>query len=248
MAALAALIVAWLAVPAAVPIYDSGNFADEPYRYANPPAGSQQKALPTPATATMAVRNGVNTAAFANSQEVGPQISVYIPAGSLKAPDGATSITITASPSAPVPPLPKDGPIVTNVYTVTATASGGGTVTVIGTGDNQTPTLQMRAPTAKQPGPTFETRVDGGWKRAQTVRVGQDIYQTFAPQLGVWALVQGKVSAAAGGGMSTTQVVLLVVGIAILAIVGIIVLIRIVRSRSAPPAGAPARRGTGARR
>lgn len=225
--ALALLLGAWLVAPAVIPLYDSAFGSDEPYRYVDPPPGyTKQKGPPTTATAAVTVPNGVSTAAFANSQEVAPQVSVYVPAGSLKAPPGTATITLTATPSAPKPPLPSDGTIVTNVYTITATAPGG-PVTVAGTNDNQRPTLQMRAPTSKQPGPTFENLVGGKWKPAETIRVGQDVYQTFAPQLGVWALVQQK---AGGGGLGGLQLVMLVVGIAILVVVGIIILVRFVRS------------------
>jgi hypothetical protein len=227
VAALALLLGAWLVSPAIVPLYDSAFGSDEPYRYVDPPPGyTKQKGPPTPASGPVAVTNGVSGAAFANSQEVGPQVSVYVPAGSLKAPPGTTSITLTATPTAPKPPLPGDGTIVSNVYTITATAPGG-PVTVAGTGDNQTPTLQMRAPTSKQPGPTFENLVDGKWKSAETVRVGQDVYQTFAPKLGVWALVQQKAGGSALGG---GQLVMLVLGIVILVVVGIIIVVRFVRS------------------
>jgi hypothetical protein len=231
LAAVAVLLVAWLVAPAAVPIYDGGPQADEPYRYVDVPNGWSQKGAPTTAKFPVPVRNGLSTAGFANSAEFGPQVSVYVPAGSLQAPAGATTITVTATPSAPTPPLPTDGKVVTNVYTIAATAPGGD-VTFVGKGPSQTVTLQMRAPSARQPGPTFEHLVGGHWQRSQTIRVGQDIYQTFAPQLGAWALVQTKTS----GGGSGVNVPLLVTGIAVLVLAGIIVGVRVTRSRGAAPA------------
>jgi hypothetical protein len=174
------------------------------------------------------VRNGVSTAAIVNSAESGPQVSIYVPPGSLQAPPGATRITITATPSAPKAPLPSDGAIVGDVYTITATAPGG-PVVIVGKGQSQTPTLQMRAPTAQQPGPTFE-RFDGKkWTSSETIRVGQDRYQTSAPQLGVWALVQQSTG---GSGLGGVQLVMLVLGIAILVVVVIIVVVRVARSPS----------------
>lgn len=227
-AAIAILLGAWLIWPAVVPLYDGPGNPDEPYRYVDAPAGSKQSGPPTTATAAVAVRNGVNTAAIVNSAEQGPQVSVYVPPGSLQAPPGATSITVTATPSAPKPPLPSDGTLVGDVYTIAATAPGG-PVTTIGKGESQTPTLQMRAPTAKQPGPTFE-RFDGKkWTPSETIRVGQDRYQTSAAQLGMWALVQqGSGSSGLGGG----QLVMLVLGIAILVVVVIIMVVRITRGRA----------------
>lgn len=227
VAALAVLLAAWLISPAVVPLYDGPGNPDEPYRYVQVPPGSKQKGPPTTATAPVAVRNGVNNAAIVNSAEVGPQVSVYVPPGSLQAPPGAGSITITATPSAPKPPLPSDGVIVGDVYTITATAPEG-PVIIIGKSQNQTPTLQMRAPTAQQPGPTFE-RFDGKkWTSSETIRVGQDRYQTSAAQLGVWALVQ---QSGGSSGLGGAQLVMLVLGIAILAVVVIIVVVRMARSR-----------------
>jgi hypothetical protein len=240
-AAIALLIGAWVVSPSVMPLYDGPGAPDMPYRYVVRPAGdTQQTPAPTDATASIVVRNGVSTAAFANSQESCPQISVYIPAGSLRAPAGATQIQLSATPSAPKAPLPTDGTIVSNVYTITATASGG-SVAIIGKGDNQTPTLQMRAPSTRQPGPTFETFDGKNWKSSETIRVGQDIYQTFAPKLGVWALVQQR-TGGGGSGLGGAQLAMLVIGIAILVVVGIILVVRLARSPAEPPARSPGKR------
>lgn len=242
--AVALLTGAWLVSPAVVPIYDGPGQPDQPYRYVvRPPGDTKQTPDPTSATATMPIRNGVNTAGLAYSGESGPQVRVYVPPGALQAPPGATSVQLTATPSAPQAPLPSDGTIVGNVYTIAVSAPGG-PVTIIGSNDDQTPTIQMRAPTANQPGPVFEHFDGKKWTQSETIRAGQDIYQTAARQLGVWALVQLK-----GGGSSLggAQLAMLVIGIVILAIVGIIMVVRIARSRSAPPARAPAKR-SGARR
>jgi len=230
VAAFALLIGAWLLSPAVMPLYDGPNNPDERYRYVSPPPGYPATKPATTATASAGVRDGVNADAVQlASQEQGPQVSVYVPAGSLRAPAGATTIQVTATPSAPQPPLPADGTIVGDVYTVTASAPGGD-VTVIGKGDNHTPVIQMRAPTGRQPGPVFETFDGKKWRASETIRVLQDVYQTFAPKLGVWALVQQNTTASAGIGGA--QLVMLVLGIAILAIVGIIVVVRLMRSRA----------------
>jgi len=244
-AAIVLLVGAWVVSPSVLPLYDGPGQPDQPYRYVVRPAGDTQKTpAPTSAQTSIVVRNGVSVAAFVNSLESGPQISVYIPAGSLQAPPGASRIQLTATPSAPKPPLPADGQIVSNVYTISATASGG-SVNIVGKGDNQTPTLQMRAPTSQQPGPTFETFDGKKWTSSETIRVGQDIYQTFAPKLGVWALVQQKT----GGGSTFggAQLVMLVLGITILVVVGIILVVRLTRPSAARPAKAP-RKGAQARR
>lgn len=231
LAALAALTLAWLVAPAAVPIYDGVGNPDEPYRYLNPPAGAKKTPPPTVAKATLSVTAaGLNNAAYANSAEVGPQVVYYVPNGALKAPDGATGITVTATPVAPSPPLPADGTIVGNVYRIAATTSKGDAV-VVGRGVTQLPTLDMRAPSGKQPGPVFEHVVAGAWQHSATLRIGVDIYQTSAGAFGDWALVQlkdqpGKSSGGINGG-------LLAAGIAVLVLVVLISAIRLSRSRRA---------------
>ena len=235
VASFAALLVAWLLAPAVVPIYDGVSFPDEPYRYVQSPDGKPTKP-PTTAKATVQVNaQGLSAAAYSNSAEQGPQIVLYVPAGSLKAPAGATSIQVSETPLAPSAPLPTDGTIVSNVYRVAATAAAG-PVQIVGKSENQLPTLQMRAPSAKQPGPVFEHRTSSGtWQRADTLRVGQDIYQASAPQFGDWALVQltsaPKTSGAGNGG--GINVGLLAAGIGLLALAGIILAIRMSRSRRA---------------
>ena len=80
------MLVAWLVAPAVVPIYDGIRNPDEPYRYVQPPNGKTTKA-PTAAKATVSVNAaGLSGAAYSNSFENGPQIVLYIPAGSLQAP------------------------------------------------------------------------------------------------------------------------------------------------------------------
>jgi len=226
VAAVAALLAAWVLAPSAVPIYDGLSNPDEPYRYVQPPPDAKAKKPPTTARTSLPVRSGLTAAAYANSAETGPQISLYLPAGAIRAPGGASSVVVSAEPMAPSAPLPRDGAIVTNVYRITATA-GGTQAAVVGTG-NQEPTLQMRAPDARQPGPVFERRTATGWERMKTLRVGNDIYQTQAPAFGDWALVRLASSKSSGGGLNMG---LLAGGIAFLALAGIIITIRAVRSQ-----------------
>ena len=234
LAGFGVLLVAWLAVPASVPIYDGAGFPDEPYRYVLSPNGTPTKA-PTAAHATIAVNaQGLSNAGYSNSAEQGPQIVLYVPAGSLQAPSGATSIAISETPLAPSAPLPTDGTIVTNVYRVAATTAQG-PVQIVGKNENQIPTLQMRAPTSRQPGPVFEHRSATGWTRVATLRVGTDIYQASAPQFGDWALVQlnaAPKTATGKSGGGGVNIGLLVSGIAVLVLAGIILTIRVARTRN----------------
>ena len=227
--AVLALLGAWLLAPAAVPIYDGIGNPDEPYRWVQPPAGtSPSKKAPTTATVTLPVAHGVNGAGYANTKETGPQISVYFPAGALRVPGNATSVTVTAKPVAPNGPAPDGGEYASNLYSVTATA-GGADVPIVGKG-NQAPTLQMRAATVAQPGPVFERLDNGKWTQGQTLRVGNDIYQTTASAFGDWALIRPKAAASTGdsGGIN---VGLLAAGIAVLVLAGVIATIRTVRMR-----------------
>jgi hypothetical protein len=229
--AIAALTVGWLVAPAATPLYDGPLQPDEPYRYVAPPPGSPHTPPPTTATATLTVTNGRNDAGYANSSEVGPQISVYMPPTSLAIPFGASSVKLTATPEAPTRPLPTNGTIVTNVYRIAATTPAG-PARIVGTG-NAAPTMQMRAPSGRQPGPKFEHLTSSGWVQSKpTLRVGNDIYQTQFNALGDWALVQLGGSGAtksSSGGIAGNP--LLWVGIALLVLAGIVIAIRTSRLR-----------------
>jgi hypothetical protein len=224
-----AILLAWVLAPAIAPIYDGIGNPDEPYRWVKPPANAKTTKTPTTAQKVVAINNGFSTAQFANTGETGPQLSLYLPPKALQVPAGATSITVEAKPLAPAAPLPKDGTILGNVYHLTATANGQ-PVSVVGTGPSE-PSLQMRAPSAQQNGPVFEHRTATGWQRTRTIRVGLDIYQTQAPALGDWALVQLASSSSGGGGGINWG--LLGGGIAVLAVAILVLIVRLVRTSAA---------------
>ena len=223
---LLALLAAWLVAPAAVPIYDGIGNPDEPYRFVQSSSGGK---APTGAQVVLPVSKGVNAAGYANSKETGPQISIYFPAGALRVPSGASSVTVAAQPVAPSGPAPDGGSFASNVYRLTASA-GGQDVTIGGTG-NQAPTLQMRAAAVKQPSPVFERFDNGKWTRGSALRVGNDIYQTQVAAFGNWALVWPKASASSNGSGGGINVGLLAAGISVLLLAGLIGVIRTVRLR-----------------
>ena len=232
--AVAALAAVWLLAPSITPIYDGLGNPDEPYRYVVRPAGdSRVTKPPTSATATLRVEHGTNTAGYANSAEVGPQISLYVPAGALRAPAVATTITVRATPLAPTAPLPANGAIVSDVYHVTAVwiGHGGRGLAIVGGHGDTSPVLQLRAPTAAQPGPDMEHRAGAGWQPEPTLRIGNDIYQGALPATGDWALVRRSTSGArtSGGGINGG---LLALGIVLLAVVALLATIRWRRTRS----------------
>jgi hypothetical protein len=233
VAALGALLLAWLVTPGVVPIYNGIGNPDEPYRYVKPPASAKTTKQPTSAHKVVPVTGGFSTAAFANTAEVAPQISVYLPPKALQLSSSVTSVDVNVQPLAPTTPLPKDGTIVGNVYRITASATGS-TVKVTGSGPSE-PSLQMRAPDGRQPGPVFEHLSANGWQRTRTIRVGVDVYQTQAPALGDWALVQLKSSASSstGGGGGGINWGFLVGGIALLVVAAVVLMIRLRRTSGA---------------
>jgi hypothetical protein len=233
LVAVSALLAAWVIGPATVPIYDGPQAPDEPYRYVHAPAGvTNSSKQPTVASMAVPVVNGKNRAEYINSGEFGPQIDIFLPAGALGAPAGVQTVRVTATPLAPTSPLPTDGTIVTNVYRVTATANGRA-VPIVGK-QQQAVFIQMRAPNSNQPGPVFERRTSSGWQRYRTIRSGNDIYETSdVTQLGDWALVK-----LAGSGATTSSGVnggLLGAGVAVLVLAGVILAIRIRRTRAVAP-------------
>lgn len=185
--------------PAAVPIYDGIGNPDEPYRYVNPPAGYRETKPPTTAAETLKVSNGRSASGQVNTAEFGPQLALFVPPGALALPPATTSVTVKAAPVPPPSEPPTDGTIEGNVYRVTVIAPGG-RVDLIGLG-NQAPVLDMRAPTARQPGPVFEHYENGHWTSYETARVGTDIYRTRIDALGEWALVRRESSGSSSGSL-----------------------------------------------
>ena len=192
LAALALLGGAWLLTPGAIPLYDGIGFPDEPYRFV-----PQQGSLPpaTVATATLRVAKGTNVGGIiANSRELGPQISVYVPPQGLLLP-GPTAqeivVTATAIPaSEPAPP----GSVQSNVYDIEF-ASAGGAVTL----NPAAPKLgiTMRAVGVTNPLPVVYYR--GGdaemWQALPTRRVGRDNFNAPGSGPGQYVLAAAPATA-----------------------------------------------------
>jgi hypothetical protein len=224
-----ALMLAWVLAPAAIPIYDGIGNPDEPYRYVNPPANAKTTKKPTSVHAVVPVTGTSSAAQFANTGEKGPQLSLYLPPKAFQVLGSEKSVKVTVTPTAPSAPLPADGTIVTNVYRISATA-GGQPVGVVNSGPSE-PTLQMRAPDARQPGPVMEHRTANGWERERTIRVGTDIYQAQAPVLGDWALVRlasaDKSGSSSSGGVNWA---LLGPGAGLLVLAVVVLMVRLRRT------------------
>jgi hypothetical protein len=192
MWAFSALLVAvgWLLTPHPVPVYDGIGMPDEPYRYVSTPPGASVTAKPAGgAQGTLSVVGGVNPQlASLRSDESGPQVWVYLPAGVLAAP--GAKITVKVVPLAPTSP-PADGPIDGNVYRVSITDPAGPV-----TFNSPKSTIVLRATTARQPGPVIEQRLGPGqkWRLLDTSRTGNDIYGAALPEAGEYALVYSKLA------------------------------------------------------
>jgi hypothetical protein len=217
MWAFSALLVAvgWLLTPNPVPVYDGIGMPDEPYRYVSTPPGASAAAKPAGgAQETLPVVGGVNAQlASLRSEEIGPQVWVYLPAGVLAAPGG--KITVKVVPEAPTHP-PADGPIDGNVYRVSVTDPAGPV-----TFTSPASTISLRAITARQPGPVVQYRPGPGqkWRLLDTRRTGYDVYGSALPGAGDYALVYSNLGQARGfpigsGGGGTNYA--LIVGLVVL--------------------------------
>jgi hypothetical protein len=175
----AALILAWAVfLPRPAALYDGLGFPDEPYRFVHPPAGYRHT-LP-PSTARGQVADSGRSLSLMTAEQ-GPQVSLRLAAGSLGVAN-ATAVVSIDPVGAPIAAVPA-GYIVSNVYRISASAP------LVGRTDS---TIQMRAPTAGQPGPGFEVLTSTGWQTRSTDRVGNDIYQARFDRLGDWALIQTR--------------------------------------------------------
>jgi hypothetical protein len=224
----AVLAAGWLASPAAVPLYDGVGFPDEPYRFV-PARGAGQPAAV--AEVRLKVVGGVNPGGLlANSTEVGPQVTVYAPPEAFAVPDPTSpgEIVLRAAPVPLMPPAPR-GEVVSNVYAVTLT-SRLGPVTV--QPQAQTPAITLRSVTPGLPLPIVQYRPapDQPWRPLRTRQVGRDIVNASAPGAGEYVLIRpAAVTKEDGGGRGP---LLLVIGLAVVLVVGVLVGVRVLARQS----------------
>ncbi|MDP9239410.1 MAG: hypothetical protein M3O55_02055 [Actinomycetota bacterium] len=234
--AAAGLLLAWLAAPAAPPLYDGVGFPDEPYRYVTRPVGDTKVTKPPSWVAVrMPVSDGTTDGFNAASTEQGPQISVFVPTGTLTAPKDAHTLLLRADPRTPDGPA-DGGKVDGNVYRLTATADIGKPSVARA---QDTIQIIMRATSAKQPGPTMEYRAQGAqkWTRLKTARYGNDVYASSAKGFGDYALVfapplPGAAKPAGKSGIAKYAYVLIVAGLLIL-LISVVLGIRLARARRA---------------
>lgn len=238
--AVLSLPLGWLLTPAsAPPLYDGVGFPDEPYRYVQPPLGYRHTAAPTAATKTARPDRGMSPEIDVATAEAGPQASVFLPDGSLTLAPGATAVTVSAAPLAPSV-QPADGTVDGNLYRVTGTTpQGPATLSPRG---RSLSAIQLRATSARQPGPVVELFSDGHWRQLQTARTGNDLYQSFVTGFGDYALVflrhppSPAASRSGAGGIGGAGLAAIVAGL--LLILGALTLggIRLTRLRAADAA------------
>lgn len=135
----AGLGLTWLAqaiTPApTAPLFD-GVFIEDPYRYVDPPAGSDGD--PFPAEYTEQVTDAAVPLLAVATAEVPPQAQIISQADAFEISSDASSITVSIVPSAP-----SDPDLVGNVYTVAITDQAG---TVLAIRPGALVTLVLRAP------------------------------------------------------------------------------------------------------
>ena len=122
--------------PTAVPLYDGVGFPDEPYRYV--PPRSSDDFVASAARVELRVVDGVNAGGLlANSNELGPQVSVYAPPKAFQVAGApkASEIRLRADPVVLSPPAPPVGGC--------CRAAGGGCA---GQPDRRAPVRRRRLP------------------------------------------------------------------------------------------------------
>lgn len=160
---------------------------DEPYRYVKFPAGAQPGLRPQLAQHTVTLsKTGRTPGTFLNSDEQGPQISLYLTPGSLTGPSG-TRVSLRARPLAATGAPPADGRIVGNEYSLVAVANG-----KIARDAAHEIHVQLRVPQPISASGRYliEFRDGGTWTDLVSTAVGSDLLQAKLPRLGVVAVVQ----------------------------------------------------------
>lgn len=237
LGAAAVLCLIGLLVPQSMPLYDGVGFPDEPYRYVRRPPGDViSTTAPSSIVTSVPVVDGTTDGFNAASGEQGPQVSLFVPVRTLLAPTAARRITVRVVPRTPDGPA-NGGPVDGNVYRFTASADTG-VPSVARSGDDHMQVI-LRATTARQPGPVAQYRALGGrtWTRLPTLRYGNDVYAATATGFGDYALVfasTGGTTPAADRSAGSGRLRFgLVLGGLLIVLVGVVVAIRVSRTRRA---------------
>ena len=226
------LVGVWLLGPQAPPLYD-GVCLPGQYMYLSPPPGSPGS--PSAVNKTIDVGGGQPGVQLITKEAV-PQAQLLIGEGSLRIPQGTSTIRLAIEPVPPATVAPPDGHIDGNVYRFSATTSSGAPVEVAA-GSNIN--VLLLSPTSALNGKIEEFR-NGSWKAwptspsgcAGTLAALPDSFGDFA------IVVPGKggggnatEGGASGGGVAP---VVLVVGAVVVLFAVIVGLVRVARARGRP--------------
>ncbi|MCA1711515.1 MAG: hypothetical protein LC789_07725 [Actinobacteria bacterium] len=153
-----------------------------------------------------------------------PQVTVYAPPQAFGVPAAAkpADIVLRAAPVALTPPGPP-GTVASNVYALTLT-SPDGPVTV--RPEAQPPSITLRAVTAELPLPVVQYRAspDQPWRALETRQVGREVFNTRAPGPGEYVLSRPAAAKRTEGGRGLLP---LVIGLAVLLVVGVLLAVRL---------------------
>jgi hypothetical protein len=228
LAASTALVLAWLATPHAVPLYDALGIPDEPYRYVTPPAGYQQTPPPSSVSFDLPAAGGTNTGGvLAQTKEQTSQAGIFIVPKALTGPASTKSFKISITAEAPDGDTP-EGPIDGNIYKIELFADGSPTAT-LNPADTESMPYVQRATSSTIAAANLLYRPAGGtWKEIPDTKGGTDSFQGYFAGAGDYALVVATAPASS----SSHTLVIVVLVLVVLAMVGAVVLIRIARRSS----------------
>jgi hypothetical protein len=174
-------------------LYD-GVVIEDPYRYLQPPAGAHGN--PSSATASAQVESGSVGQLYTSTTEVPPQAQVIAEPGALVLPDGATSVTLSITPVAPIA-LPTSGRLAGNAYRISVTDQTGAAVTIR---PGSLVTLVLRADRQPRSG-TIAQFVGGGWETLPSDVGGlPDLFSTNMTSFGDFGVVDTEPGARATPG------------------------------------------------
>ena len=172
----------------------------------NPPAPSQSK--------TFSAADIASTFEVADNDST-PQAQIIVGPGSLAAPPGAATATVSITPTKPPAVAPPNGTIDGNAYSFEV--QSGGHPLALATGHPATVVLET---TSSGSQPTVEHFDGARWTALKTFTAGcGTTFEAASPALGVFALVvQGSTGSPASPSSGGPPAALLVVGVVVVAL------------------------------
>lgn len=186
-----AVVIVSLTSARIIPLYDGVAFPDEQYRYVS---SAQKNTAQAPTTAGGPFSLPLNTKnnLLINSAEQGPQVTIDMSPTLLHIPASASQFELLAEPLAPAT-QPKDGSIAGNVYKVSARSSAGIVSMDIPSPSSNMALIDLRLPQGFEQNPVMEYMPDHGtWRKINTTRYGNDIYESSLVGFGYYALVKPR--------------------------------------------------------